>query len=373
MNTSQELVDVLTVCENVDTSCYLSEATHNSAQKTQLGIYNNRSPTTREDWSFRKYYYNKIPSYCGTNIIFDKNDPSKMSHVGCNRLSCPRCRPKLKNKLVERITEVCVQHDLFRQLVLTCPGKEWRKTHTSGESFTWLNKKWDSFKVLYNRETGKKLHYIKLPRCQKSGYCHGHILIDQYIPNSLIEDLIKRVGLGSNYKIHHMDIHRLGEYLKNDFYKEHEWFIPVGMRHISSSMELLDQGFRKSIFIMWLPGSDNCRMVVFGRHISPQDKYDFIYDVVQNHADRPPPLWFFMECFNDVVTTLEPSVSYVDDIKKGRLRGCVSNELRNQVFQMTITGHLYRVTTKFEEIKYTKQITFKRSTIKPELQEGVIN
>lgn len=327
----------------------------------QLGFTYNRSVTIGEDWEIRQEYYNKIPRYCGHNIIFDHNNPDNMAHVGCNRLSCPRCRPKIKHKLLERVIDVALEYGLFRQLILTCPGKNWRNVHSADYSFQWMNKKFHSFKVLYERETGKKLVYIKLPRSQKSGYCHPHILIDQYIPQPLIEDIIERVGLGSNYKIKYLDIQRLTKYLKNEFQKDHEWYIPIGMRHISSSMKIMDGGFRKSIFIMWLPGAGNYCIVVFGKYVPPQIKYDFVYDVVQNHADRPPPFWFFQECFTDM-QHIRDSNGYVAGIRKHHLPA-IHNPTKCPAYdyQRELNGKLHRITVDFVPGKFTTQKNFKRA------------
>lgn len=358
-------------------------------QITQLEVTYNRSPTTgetqafkhhlkqipsfsepkntkkhscsidRKNWEFRKRYYNTLPRYCMTNIIFDRNDPEKMAHVGCNRLSCPRCRSKLKNHLLDRIVAVATGYGLLRELILTCPGGQWRKNHDSNDSFPWMNKKFDSFKVLYERKTGKKLQYIKLPRSQKSGYCHSHILIDQYIPQSLIEDIIKRVGLGKIYKIKLRDIQRLGSYLKNEFFKDHEWYIPVGMHHISSSMNVLDDGYRRSIFRMWLPGGGNYCMIVFGRYVPPHIKYDFVYDVVQNHADRPPPWWLFIECFKEV-SRLQQQDGYVAEIKKYYLTTSAVPAIPPAYnYQMELNGRLHRIVVDLEPPKITHQKKFK--------------
>lgn len=328
--------------------------------KTQLGILNNTSVTTRE-WTLRQNYYHKIPNYCMTNIIFDKKDPDKMSHVGCNRLSCPRCRPKLKDKLIDRLIDVAESRSLTRELILTCPGKSWRKTHTPEYSFKWLNKKFHTFKILYERTTGKKLEYIKLPRSQLSGYCHHHILINQYITHAVIEDLISRIGIGTNYKIKYYDKHRLRQYLKNDFKKDHEWFIPIGSRHVSSSMEFFDDNFRKSIFIMWLPGSDDYCVVTFGKYVPPNKRYDFVFDVVQNYADRPPPYWYFQECFTDMQHLLDRN-DYIANMKKYFMElTCKLKGGFNGKYQMDLHGRLYKITTEFIQPTFTTQKKFRRT------------
>jgi hypothetical protein len=316
----------------------------------------------------REKYYNSLPSYCGTNVMFQPGKSETLFFMGCNRLSCPRCRPKIKKKVIQKVIETAIDYNLQRELILTCPGNEWRVNHSPDMSFKWLNGKFREFKILYQRETGKKLSYIKLPRSQKSGYCHAHILVNTYIKKSLIENIIKRIGLGSNYKMLYRDLHRLGSYLKNDLYKEHEWFIPVGMRHVSSSMELKEEGKRVSIFIMWSKSNGCWISIIFGKYIPPHKKYDFVYDVMQNYADHPPPHWFFLYCFTDMlrINDYADSMGYVGEYKKYYLPSSVPNSivagtLPAYNYQMELTGRLHRITTMFAPEKYTHQKKFRRA------------
>lgn len=308
----------------------------------------------------REKYYNSIPSYCGQNVMFQPDNPDSLTHMPCNRLSCARCRPKIKRKVIDKLIETCETRHLQRELILTCPGEKWRENHSPDESFKWLNEKFREFKILYERETGRKLVYIKLPRSQKSGYCHQHIMINTYIKKTLIEDIIKRIGLGTSYKIMYKDLHRVGTYLKNELHKEHEWFIPVGMRHISSSMERDEKGRRVSIFIMWEHGGGCWVSVIFGRYIPPHKKYDFVYDVMQNYGDRPPPNWFFVQCFIDM-TRIMDSTGYIAETKKYYLPSSYEPaSLPSYNYQMDLLGRMNRIVKVFEVPKYTRQIKFKR-------------
>jgi len=312
-----------------------------------------------EIWEKRKNYYNKIPRYCKTNVMFPKNAPEKMVFMGCNRLSCPRCRPKIKKKLLERINDTCVKYNLQRQLILTCPGRRWRNAHSVDYSFVFINKKFAEFKILYQRETGKSLNYVKLPRAQRDGFCHAHILLDRYISVSLIKDLIKRVGLGRNFHIKYMDMHRLMSYLRNDFFKDHEWYLPYGMRHISSSMLISENGTRFSIFIMWLKSHAGYVCVIFGKYIPPHKKYDFVFDVVNNYADRPPPYWFFLYCFTSMAEVMDKD-NYVASFKKAMLPINNVGLMPGFEYQQDLSGRMRRITTVFEVPKVTRQVKFKK-------------
>lgn len=312
-------------------------------------IYPYNTSVTRREYQERVHYYTKLPKYCEKNVMYQPGRPETLTHMGCNRLSCPRCRPKVKHRVLDKLVEVAGERHLQRHLVLTCPG--WvREGMGPDASFKWLNAKFRSFKVLYERETGQKLHYIKLPRSHKNGYCHLHVLVNTYIKKSLIEDLVERVGMGPQFKISYQDLHRLNNYLKNEFSKEHEWFIPVGMRHMSASMEWKD-GSRTSIFIMWDPSSGEWVSIVFGPMIPPHVKYDFVYDIMCNRGDGPPPYWWFQFCFLEMLHVLDNK----DNPRFGKMQPNDPVIPPAGSYQLRLDGRRYKVTSDFEQPRYTNQ------------------
>ncbi|GAH39948.1 unnamed protein product, partial [marine sediment metagenome] len=114
----------------------------------------------------------------------------------------------------------------------------------------------------------------------------------------------------------------------------------------------------------WLHGSGNYCTVVFGKYVPPQMKYDFVYDVVQNYADRPPPFWLFQECFTDM-QHIQDSDGYVADLRKHYLPVIHDpTKLPAYVYQMELSGKLHRITADFAPGKFTTQKNFKRDTIK---------
>jgi hypothetical protein len=102
-------------------------------------------------------------------------------------------------------------------------------------------------------------------------------------------------------------------------------------------------------------------MIVFGKQIPPHKKYDFVYDVIQNYADRPPPFWLFQECFTDMMH-IHTSEGYVADLRKHNLPALRNpKELPSYDYQMELSGKLHRITVEFVPPKYTTQIKYKRS------------
>lgn len=317
-------------------------------------------------WEKRQIFYNKLPGYCKTNVMFKKNTPETLVFMGCNRLSCPRCRSKIKKKLLDRIYDTCIKYNLLRQLVLTCPGRAWRDKTNVDASFNFITKKFTEFKILYTRETGKKLNYVKLSRSQSDGFCHLHILLDRYIKVGVIKDILKRVGLGSSFHIKYMDLHRLRDYLRNDFFKDHEWYIPYGMRHISSSMLISEGGTRFSIFIMWIKSHAGYVAVIFGKYIPPQKKYDFVADIMLQHCDRPPPFWFFLYCYRSM-HDIQVSGGYIADYKKSTLPCNHIGIMPGFDYQQDLSGRMRRITTVFEFPVFTSQ---KRFRVDPAFKRG---
>ena len=112
---------------------------------------------------------------------------------------------------------------------------------------------------------------------------------------------------------------------------------------------------------MWLPGSNSCCLVVFGKRIPPHKKYDFVYDVIQQHADRPPPLWFFSECFSEMIHTGDND-NYVAELRKYNLPSTRNpKSIPAYRYQMNLSEKLVRITVEFIVPKYTTQKKFVRS------------
>ncbi len=209
----------------------------------------------KTEWEEIKERYQEKNYYCGVHKVANLHEktvaPSK-----CGMFSCEICRPKKVITVVKNIRKLVYKYDMTRFLTMTVGGDEIRSTMTVKQSFYFLEEKFRELKILYKREFGHNLKYIKLARAHKDGYCHFHILIDRYIPKGWLNDAMKRINTGY-CNIKYVDPQRvsayLSAYLEN---KEHEWFIPKGIKHYSMSKGLSFEKFTprdKWIFLNVFP------------------------------------------------------------------------------------------------------------------------
>lgn len=104
--------------------------------------------------------------------------------IFCKKWACERCGPRKKKQLFARAMNGAIAEPVkgFRPqyshklLTLTCPGAEYRATHTPEETLADMNRKWN----LTTRAMKKRLgdfDYLKIIEFQKDGYPHFHILL----------------------------------------------------------------------------------------------------------------------------------------------------------------------------------------------------
>lgn len=211
----------------------------------------------------RENRYRTVNNTCGEIDYFDIRH-NKIKDNKCCRFTCGRCRDKSISRTLNNVVKNAYKFGLFRHLVITCEGKEFRDKVTADESYDYLPKKWNSFKWLYYKEfyTEKvyyhffekgelikkkinnillkdfvKLKYISFFRSQLDGYAHLHILIGSFIPKEWVEKVLRSLSLGWG-RIKFVDIHRIRNYLSKYWYKTHEWFIPENKKHFSTSREI---------------------------------------------------------------------------------------------------------------------------------------
>lgn len=189
-----------------------------------------------------KKIYNKQNYYCeklGKLYIPDEN---KLIDITCNRLSCEICRPKLKDILHKEIVKNVYSFDLQKHFIITSEGKEFREKYNYEQSYYFMNHQWNKFRKLINYHY-PNLIYVLLPRAQKTGYCHYHILTNKYIDWKFLNKKRKRYGLGYVSIQKNKDV---AEYLANDYFNDNEWFIPLNIRHYRSSREIKLMNFEKT-------------------------------------------------------------------------------------------------------------------------------
>lgn len=208
----------------------------------------------QESYSTQNYY-------CNSKKTYNKRQ-HRIKSIPCNQFSCRRCRPSLKNQLFYNIINTICIFGFDKHLILTSQGENYRNNTTWTQSFNDMPKSWNKYKQVIQYKYGK-FDYILLPRSQKDGFCHYHIILNsKYIPHSFLDKKRKKysnmgyVSIQTNQTLYN--------YLTNDFYKDHEYIIPENKRHFYGSNEV-----KKYLSINMDKNPDN-------------------YPLVQNHYSTDP-------------------------------------------------------------------------------------
>jgi hypothetical protein len=211
-------------------------------RKTSLGYSIEQLQQKKTEWEETKERYQTKNEYCGTHRLANI-DKKTVIPTNCGMFSCSSCREGKIIHTVKNIRKLAFANDLTRFLTMTVGGNDVRSQMPIKESFYFLEEKFRIFKILYKRKFGHDLQYVKLARSHKDGYCHYHILIDQYIPKIWLNQAMKRINSGY-CNIKYVDPQRVSAYLSAYLEtKEHEWFIPKGIKHYSMSKGLSFEKF----------------------------------------------------------------------------------------------------------------------------------
>lgn len=183
--------------------------------------------------SYVKLYKSKNPM-CGRLGKLYVHNNNELVDIGCNQYDCAICRPIKKYLLFVEILKNVYSFNLQKHFIITFVGKNHRKQYSWIDSYKVMNYEWTKFRLVLNRRFGK-VSYILLPRAQKSGYCHFHILTNKFMSWHFLNEKRKR------YKFGFLSIQKnknVAEYLNQDYFKDHEWIIPPGIRHYRSSRNI---------------------------------------------------------------------------------------------------------------------------------------
>lgn len=231
------------------------------------------------EWENRKALYGEKKPYCKKHFLV--NDKEKnISKARCNSVKCKECRPRQKKRLLDKIARAGSHNKLLRHMVITVLGNEFRDKVSPDNSFSYAQEKWNHLRLLYKRNFGRNLSFVSLPRSQRDGYCHLHVLVGSYIPKKWLDWSCKKVGLGYAY-IRYTDVQRLKGYLSKYWYKEHEWYIPENKKQYTCSRDIVLSDYEGFV---------------------PSDKWEFFEAVYYNgiigcledvYCDRPPPVFDF--------------------------------------------------------------------------------
>jgi hypothetical protein len=256
----------------------------------RLEIYNITFQENSLSFSDIRSRYMGVNPGCGNSkFLYSLKDDSVHS-VLCHSFSCERCRRIKKRLLFFRLLDVCVECDLHVHTVITCAGDDYRSVHSIEDSYSDMAKAWNKLRLMIKYHMGNDFSYVAMPRAQKNGYCHYHILSNFVLNKSWLQTVLRRypifgfVGLGRR-----RDPVR---YLCNDFFKDSEYYIPFGKRHFSVSRDVhvgtgdVDE-FRKMESLLFFKS----------RGKSSLENLDVFADAVDQRFGRPLPFEEYMKVF----------------------------------------------------------------------------
>lgn len=169
-------------------------------------------------------------------------DSDELFDIKCRKWYCEECLNFLKYMLYFEIVKNVYMFNLQKHFIITFSGKEYRELYTPEESYAFMSKQWNRFRNVINYHYGKII-YILLPRSQKSGYCHYHIITDKYLDWKFLNEKRKKYNLGFVSIQKNKDV---AEYLNTDFFKKHEWYIPSNIKHYRCSREIKINDYQKN-------------------------------------------------------------------------------------------------------------------------------
>jgi len=187
------------------------------------------------EWNELRRHYCKNNKKCGKLGKVYIPIEMKLTDIGCNKWDCNKCRSNKKFNLYLDILRYVYIYNLQNHFIITFAGKNVRNICSYEESYRFMTKQWDKFRKTIVRRYGS-FTYILLPRAQKDGYCHFHILTNKYMSWEWLNKKRKKYGLGYVSIQKNKDV---AEYLNTDYFTESEWFIPLGIRRYRNSKNIL--------------------------------------------------------------------------------------------------------------------------------------
>jgi len=223
---------------------YLKSLPSNRLDKN-IPIIKTLSYLSSSKWTYKQLseYYQKSNTICLSNALGLKyiHSTNQIKRIHCNKFTCDRCRKLfLKTRLRDEIQRNILEKDLIYHIVITTEGYDnYRKDHDFKQSYKDMVTTWNKLRTrLYAKakKQNKKLSFICLPRAQKNGYCHPHILTNIEISKKELKELVKIYeNTGSSTITAHKNT---AKYLTNDFLKDHEFYTPIGQRRYTTSRDI---------------------------------------------------------------------------------------------------------------------------------------
>jgi len=253
------------------------------------------------DFYWRKKKYEGRNNGCGNNKLYSKKD-HRLVDSHCNQFCCEYCRPRLLGNLKDNIVRYAEKYDLTRFITITFGGKDLRRVVRPDNSFQYVMKRFNNWREYLRRKFGLRVSYINLIRSHKDGYCHLHILIDRFIPKSWLSESTAALGLGST-NVKYVDIHRVSAYLSKYFSeKDHEWFLPEGVHHYTTSRNIHLNDFVPDPDWIYIKMPLRFVRDVNGKLIrNYKGEIECVYNHVEWYTKYPPPFEFLLGEFYDML------------------------------------------------------------------------
>lgn len=230
---------------------------------------------------YNSYNYHSSCFNGGLGEIYNlRND--NVNPISCHHWDCPKCRPNNKYKLFLETYYLVENLDFNKHFTITFQGKKIREKHSFEQSYPIMSKIWNKYKQVIEYHKGK-FDYIIFPRAQKNGYCHFHVILPKFISWKFLDEKRKLYPELGYVRINkNVD---LAQYLHQDFFKDHEYYIPKGIRHYSTSRALKFNKFSNPFF-----QEDNA--IIMGNHTMQEFE-----DLVKEKFGRPLPNEHYLKEF----------------------------------------------------------------------------
>jgi hypothetical protein len=154
----------------------------------------------------------------------------------CNSWDCYCCAHRMRMNLIEEMERVVTQRpEMRRFLTLTVD------TNTPGgtaDHHEYITDRWNALRTEINdRYPGLSYIWVR-HEGDENGRAHLHLLVDRYLPQSMLSNLSKRVGLGEVVDIRRVNARNAAKYLTSYLGKGALANLPKGLRRYGSSSDI---------------------------------------------------------------------------------------------------------------------------------------
>jgi hypothetical protein len=163
-------------------------------------------------------------------------DDGETAAFRCNSWDCYCCAHRMRMNLIEEMERVVTERpELRRFLTLTVDTDTPGDTAAHHEHIT---DRWNALRTEINdRYPGLSYIWVR-HEGDENGRAHLHLLVDRYLPQSMLSNLSKRVGLGEVVDIRRVNARNAAKYLTSYLGKGALANLPDGLRRYGSSSDI---------------------------------------------------------------------------------------------------------------------------------------